>query len=314
MDLRQLRFVEAVARHSSFTHAAAELHVAQPALSLGIRNLETEIGVRLFARTSRRVVITDAGQAFLDGARTILGEVDALSFEMAEYAGAVRGRVRLGSSYHLEPRIPDLLRIFRAENPIVDFSIVERTTPQMLDGVRDGQLDVALPVITPEIDLTDIRYELVREEPLVMVVARNDPIAALESVGLATIATRPFICSGPGTAPRHWLDQVLANSGVQVPVAFETTGVGAMIEYASIGLGATILTRSLVEASRRDVSIVPITDGPLFRLGLAWHARGYSGAATDGFIQLARRMLVIGNGVEPSSAPIDVIGDTRPAG
>ena len=104
MDLRQIQYAEAVARHANFTRAARELHVAQPALSVAVRSLEEELGVELFARTSRRVTLTDAGTAFVERARGILRNLDGLAFEMAEYAGAARGRVRVGSAYHLDPR------------------------------------------------------------------------------------------------------------------------------------------------------------------------------------------------------------------
>src|ERR671913_390863 len=112
MDLRHLRYVVAVADAANFTRAAGGLHVAQPALSAGIKSLENELGVRLFDRTSRRGSPTDAGAAFVAHAREILNDADALREEMAQYAGSVRGRVRLSMWYHLTPRLPDFLREF----------------------------------------------------------------------------------------------------------------------------------------------------------------------------------------------------------
>jgi DNA-binding transcriptional LysR family regulator len=300
MDLRQFRYAEAVARHANFTRAAAELHIAQPALSMAVRNLEAELGIQLFERTSRHVTITDAGQAFLARARRIHHEVEDLAVEMAEYSGAVRGRVRLGSSYHLDSRLPELLRVFVRGNPLVDFSIVEASTPRMLDGLRSAELDAAFVVITPEIDLAKLEHVLVREEPLVMVVAPSDPFAALPSVHLDAMATRPYICCRVGTATRDWLDRVLARSGVQVRIACETNGVGAMVEFASVGLGATILTRSIVAALDRDVAMIPIDDAPMFKLGLAWRSDAYRAPAADRFIQLARRMLLSEGAVSES--------------
>lgn len=295
MDLRKLRYVEAVARHSNFTRAAAEVHVAQPALSRAIRELEAELGVQLFERTSRHVAITDAGQAFLVRARTILRDVDGLAYEMAEYAGAVRGRVRLGSWYHLDPQLPELLRVFVRENPLVDISIVERPTPEMLDNLREGELDVAFPVMTPEVDLRELEYVVVREEPFVMVVPASDPLAQLDAVPRATVASRPQIGFRPGTAIRYAFDLEAARAGVQVRVAVETNEVAAMVAFVSIGLGAAILTRSVVTAVDH-VATIQISDAPPFRLGLAWRAGGYRSPTAQVFLDLARRMLMAEGG------------------
>src|ERR1700720_4185360 len=109
MDLRQLAYVDAVARTASFTRAAEELHIAQPALSQAIRTLEAELGVRLFDRTSRRVALTDAGSSFVEEARAILSRSAALQEDMTLYAGALRGRVRLSIWYHLDPSLPHFL-------------------------------------------------------------------------------------------------------------------------------------------------------------------------------------------------------------
>lgn len=120
MDLRQIAYVEAVARNANFTRAAAELHVAQPALSVAIRRLEAELGVRLFERTSRRVTLTPAGSAFLKRTSRVSREVEALAQEMREYAGGIRGRLRLSAWYHVEPDLVDFMRDFTAANPLVE--------------------------------------------------------------------------------------------------------------------------------------------------------------------------------------------------
>src|SRR4051794_40094550 len=97
MELRQLRYVEAVARHRHFTRAAEELHVAQSALSHQVRRLEAELGVELFERTSRRVVATEAGEAVAARARRILAEVDGAREEVDELQGVTRGHVSIGA-------------------------------------------------------------------------------------------------------------------------------------------------------------------------------------------------------------------------
>ena len=212
MDLRQIQYAEAVARHANFTRAAQELHVAQPALSMSVRSLEKELGVELFTRTSRRVALTDAGTAFIERARGILRNLDGLATEMAEYSGAARGQVRVGSSYHLDPRIPGVLSAFVHENPLVEISIMDEPSSRMLDGLRTADLDVAFPILSLAANLTDIEHVVIGEDHLVMVVASGDPAASLPSVPLRAITTRPFITCGSGTALREWLDDTLARA------------------------------------------------------------------------------------------------------
>ena len=98
MELRQLRYVEAVARHRHFTRAAEELHVAQSALSHQIRRLEAELGTELFSRTSRSVTVTEAGESVAARARGVLDQVDGLRHEVDELRGLVRGEVRVGAT------------------------------------------------------------------------------------------------------------------------------------------------------------------------------------------------------------------------
>src|SRR5215204_7225953 len=97
MELRQLRYVEAVARHRHFTRAAEELHVAQSALSHQIRRLEAELGTELFERSSRTVAVTDAGEAVAARARSVLAEVDGVRAEVDQLQGLVRGQVSVGA-------------------------------------------------------------------------------------------------------------------------------------------------------------------------------------------------------------------------
>src|SRR5215207_8927290 len=126
MDLRQLRYAEAVARHRHFTRAAEELHVAQSALSHQIRRLEAELGTELFARTSRTVVPTEAGEAVAARARAVIAEVDGVREEVDDLEGLVKGRITIGA---LLPAgaidVPALLARFSHAHPGVDVTLQE---------------------------------------------------------------------------------------------------------------------------------------------------------------------------------------------
>jgi LysR family transcriptional regulator, transcription activator of glutamate synthase operon len=273
MELRQIEYVEAVARHASFTRAAAELHVAQPALSAAVRRLETELGVRLFERTSRRVVVTPAGEAFLGRARRLINEVDQLASEMRDFAGGARGLLRISAWYHVEPEISLFLQEFVAANPLVEVSILEVPTPEGLDLLRAGDLDMAMIVINEGLDLTGVVHRVMKTEPYVLVTAPGHPFASRQSIDVAEVLHKPFIVTREGTALRRCFDRAFAGFAEPPRVVIETNELAATVAFVSIGLGNAILTRSIAERVGVPVGIVPVA-GPIpFALAAAWADR-----------------------------------------
>ncbi|HYN70308.1 MAG TPA: LysR family transcriptional regulator [Candidatus Eisenbacteria bacterium] len=275
MDLRQLRYVVAVARLGGFTRAAEELHVAQPALSLAVRQLERELGVRLFDRTSRRVTPTDAGIAFAARATRILSEVEGVAEEMAEFAGALRGTVRASIWYHLDPALPGLLRDFVVANPAIRLSIVELPTPAAVEELRAGTLDFGVLGMALPFDLGDLETITIREEPVVLAVRSGHLLARERTIPIARLADVPLIMGRRETSLRRTTEYVLSAAGVSPEVILETNEIAAAVAYASIGIGGVILPRTAIEGVGRAVAIVAIENAPLFRVALAWSPTGY---------------------------------------
>src|SRR5436190_20815195 len=187
MDLRQIEYVGAVARTMNFTRAAVELHVAQPALSAAIRRLETELGVQLFRRTSRRVELTDAGVAFLERSRHVAVEIERLGEEMHAYARGVVGRLRISAWYHVDPELGRFLRQFLIDNPRVDMAILEVPTEEAVGRLRDGELDIAMLVLLPAVDLAGLEHLVVRRERYHLLLPIGHPLANRPSVRLADV-------------------------------------------------------------------------------------------------------------------------------
>ena len=291
MDLRQIRYVDAVAATANFTRAAAALHVAQPALSLAIRNLENELGVKLFDRTSRRVSLTDAGLAFVADARQILGKVDQLGEQMAEFAGAIRGHVRISVWYHMDPDLPGLLHSHISANPGIQFTIVELPGPEMLDALRRGDLDMAYPVLAPVLDFSDLEHVIIREEPVTVALSLDHPLAGSAAITLDQLALLPMIAPTLGTSRRAWLDDVFRRTGIQPRIVIETNELAAAVAYASLGIGAAIQTRRITERTRFEVAIVPIEDTPPMITALAWSRSRYRGPAAARTLAFARSIL-----------------------
>ena len=271
MDLRQLEYVDAVGRHLSFTRAAEELHVAQPALSFAIRHLESELGVRLFDRTSRRVSLTDAGQAFVDTARRVLGDVAQLKTDMSHYADGTRGVLRTSWWYHLDPQGVAFLRRYSAANPGVQVSVVECPAPAALDLLRSGELDLALLLLSDRLDLTGIEHRVIRTEPYVLVTQIDHPLAGRGSVSVDELAQEQFIAPLPGTAIRQCFDDALTGH-VAPPVVVETNEVAATLELVSAGVGSAVVTPSIATRIGFPVGFVRIEGSPPCVLAVAWAA------------------------------------------
>jgi DNA-binding transcriptional LysR family regulator len=288
MDLRQIAYVEAVARNANFTRAAAELHVAQPALSVAIRRLEAELGVRLFERTSRRVTLTPAGSAFLERAGRVRREVDALAHEMREYAGGIRGRLRLSAWYHVEPDIVEFMRDFIAADPLVEVSIQELPAAEALAALRAGDIDLAAVVRFRELDLDDLERVTLRTEPAVLVVREDDPLANADALDLTDLSGLPFVVTRPGTGLRRLFDHVFAGAARAPHIAIETNELAAMVAFASAGLGGAILTPKVARCAHFPVSLIRLADVDPFTLVAVWR-RGQHDPVVRSAVDLIQR-------------------------
>jgi DNA-binding transcriptional LysR family regulator len=272
MELRQLRYFEAVVRRRHFTRAAEELHIAQSALSHQVRQLERELGVELLRRTTRSVEPTEAGTLVAARARTVLAETDALRGEIDELRGLVRGRLTVGAMlFGGELDIPALLVSFTARFPDVEVGVREGTAARMRDLLADGSLDVAFALEdAPASELE--RLECSTEE-LSVVTAPGHRLAGEAPLGLAALADEPLIAFGPGASTRRLLDRAFAAAGVTPRIAVEGNDLALSRLLASRGLGVAILPRSFVELPGPPISYRPLS--PRLRLEVVlWWQRG----------------------------------------
>lgn len=304
MDLRQLEYVVAVADHGNFTRAAAQLHVAQPALSVAVRRLEIELGMKLFDRTSRRVTLTDAGAAFVVRARRIRGETDDLKTLMQTFAAGSRGRLRVSAWYHVEPRLASFLQDLVADAPLVEVSIAELPTPDALDAVRSGDLDIALVDGWDEVTGAGLDHVVLRSEPYVLVTPPGHPLAARRSVRLVDVPPQPFVVTRPGTPLRRIYEQAFAARDDRPSILIETNELASTVAFVSVGLGCAILLGSIIEPIGFAVGVVPISDAPEAALAIVW--------ASDPANPVVQRAIALLNEKGPTG-PSPAVGSERPS-
>ncbi len=270
MDFRQIEFVDAVARHGNFTRAANELHVAQPAVSAAIRQLEDELGVRLFERTSRHVALTDAGQAFLLGAHRVMAELSKLSDAMREFGQGTRGVLRTSWWHQADPQMVRYLSDYTIKNPGVEVSIVEWSTSESLAALRRGELDLAMVTLPDRIDLTGLSRTVLRRERYTFVVAQDHPLAENDSVRVGDLAEQRFIVTRAGTGLRSCFDYVFAGRDVVPQIVIETNALGTMLALVADGAGSAILPPTMARQAPRDLRLVTLVDAPDFVLAMLW--------------------------------------------
>ncbi len=247
MELRQLRYLDAVARHRHFTRAAEELHVAQSALSAQIRKLEAELGVPLLERTTRSVELTETGEVVLARARNALAEAQALRDEVEELRGLVRGTVAVGALRPAgEVNVPALLAEFKRRHPGIEIQFREGTVGDMIEHLGADELDAAFALEAgpwPE----GIECAQLSAEELVVAVAPGHPLAEERPLRVRELDGAELIAFREGSAVRRAMDEALERAGASARVLLEGSNETLVRALVVEGLGLAFVPRTVAE-------------------------------------------------------------------
>jgi DNA-binding transcriptional LysR family regulator len=288
VELRQLRYVEAVARHRHFTRAADELHVAQSALSQQVRKLEAELGTRLFERTSRSVVVTPAGDAVAARARRMLAEADAIPGDVQELEELVRGHLSVGA---LLPAggidVPELLARFGAEYPGVEVELREGTAADMARHLAAGELDLAFSLLAAQPAAGVIAERLSEEELVAAFPPGRAP--ATDSVSAKDLAEHVLMCPRSGSALKTAADRLFARAGVPFEVTLESGDPYLLRYLVAEGFGAAILPGSLIERVGPEVEVRKLRPAVKLPVALLRRRDRHPSPAARAFTDFTRR-------------------------
>ncbi|MFI6951495.1 LysR family transcriptional regulator [Streptomyces sp. NPDC050422] len=280
MDLQQMRYVVAVAETKNFTRAAEQCLVVQSALSHQIARLERELGARLFERTSRRVRLTAAGEAFLPAARQSLDAAERARAEVAAVAGEIRGPLAVGAIPTVTAvDLPAALKRFHLRHREVRISLRAGASEELVERVRQGTLDAAFLGLPLGPRPKGVRGRELARGHLVAVVPPGHALASQEEVNLARLADEPFVDFPAGTAGRVQTDDAFTAAGVRREVAFEVTAPEPMARLIRQGLGIGMLPAAFVEEFS-DLPVVRLRDAPVRVEHLVWSSGRPSPAAT----------------------------------
>ena len=252
MELRHLRYFVVVAEECHFGRAAERLHIAQPPLSQTIKQLESDLKVPLFVRTTRHVELTPAGERYLERARAILASVDAAGEEAVRVAAGELGRVAIGftgsATYDLLPR---LAQVLHADFPGIHLDLkCEMLTPSQVSGLLDKSLDLGF--LRPPVRHPDIEVRVVRREPLIAALPAAHPLAGQGSVRLASLRDEPFITylSHNRSVVYDAVLDACEHAGFMPEKVQEVGETATLVSFVAAGLGV-----ALVPASVRHLQI-----------------------------------------------------------
>ena len=292
MELRQLRYLVALAEERHFTRAAAREHIAQPALSQQIRRLEAEVGLALVERTTRKVAMTDAGELLVARARRILAEVEDAQAELGTLAGVKGGRLAVGALHTMGPvDLSLLLSSFHGNHPAVELTVREQSSEELAEMLRDDVIDLAFLSVTEHIQSRGLELQRLVTEELVAVLPTQHPLATRERVRLADLAGDPFISFRAGSRLRELLDSAAAEAGFEPRITLESNESRRIRSLVSGGLGVAILPRSDAAGPGAPVAVAPLVEPALTRdVTLASRAGRRHSPAAHAFLALTRRV------------------------
>ncbi|MFN2492272.1 MAG: LysR family transcriptional regulator [Pyrinomonadaceae bacterium] len=292
MEIRQLRAFVAIAELGTFTAGALRVHVTQAAISMQIRQLENELGAKLFIRAPRRVMLTEAGEQLLQRARQILRDHDAALDEIGELAGAERGRLRIGSASAMVTTdvLPGLLKEVRKQHSRAEITVASGTSEALVQQILAGELDVAF--VSLPVEARGINTERLIQDQLVAIASPRHTLAKQRTISAYTLAGEKLILGERGGNTRRLIDQFFAQAGVALQVSMELSRQAAirrMVEE-DMGVGIVPLQSVLDEVARGRLVRWWIEGAQInWELGIARLTGGYESPITQAFIKLCRK-------------------------
>jgi DNA-binding transcriptional LysR family regulator len=256
ISLRQLRAFLAVARQRHFRRAAEYLHLSQPAVSRHIAELEAELGVRLFDRTTREVVPTETGRYLESAIERVLDELEGVLDHVHSEGERRRGKVRIASVPTLSASLmPLCIADCAHEYPELTIQLHDQAQTLVLDSVRGGEVDFGIAIDPPE--TADFDCETIMRDPFCLVCRPDHPLAALKSVPWKKLQDQPLVLLDYSSGSRRLIDQALHKHGVTAAVVQQTGHTHTAFRMVEAGLGITITP--VLSSPPASLAVRPLT-------------------------------------------------------
>lgn len=268
LSMRQLRIFLSAARHASFSKAATELNLTAPAVSMQIKELESDLGVALFSRVGRRVELTTAGEYFLVYVKRIAANLREAEVMLSKLRGSQGGTLKIGLVSTAKYFVPQLLSRFRDEHFGLQIKIEVRNRDQMVQMLRDGEIDVAIMGRTPA-DM-DTRIEAFAPHPHAFIASPDHPLSKQQGISPIALNQVELISREEGSGTRAIMERFLEERGLTPRVSMEMSSTESIKQAVMANLGISFVSLHTVglEKAYGKISVLDIDDTPISR---AWH-------------------------------------------
>ncbi|MFP5315742.1 MAG: LysR family transcriptional regulator [Actinomycetes bacterium] len=293
MDIRHLKYFLGVVDHGGFGRAAEHLLVAQPSLSQAVLALERELGVQLFHRTGRQVVVSAEGRALIEPARRAVRDLDAVKFTADSLKGAQVGQVDIAllPSQAVEPFSTLAVRFGRLFPAMTISAQPAYTGADVMAMLSDGSCELGLFGSAPFSPPPGIRLETLEDQEMVLIGLPGQPFADGSTVHPSELAGQRLITSPVGSVMRHVVDEILA-SGVDAHIAVEVAHRSTLLPLVLAGGGLTILAAAWADLARRcGAAVMRLEPTSTLRVTLAYRAAGPLTSAAEAFVGVTREYI-----------------------
>jgi DNA-binding transcriptional LysR family regulator len=295
MEIRQLKAFLAIAEAKTFTAGARRVNVTQAAISMQIRQLEDEVGLQLFTRTPRRVILTEAGECLLDRARRILREHNSAVAEIAELGGIEHGRLRIGSASaeFATLQLPMILRKLKLKFPNADLSVASGTSQRLVDRIMHGEVDIAF--VSLPVDNSSITTDRLFTDEIVAIAHPSHPRAGDKFISAAALAGEKLILGERGGNTRRMIDEFFNAANVRPNIIMELSRQEAVNQMVENNLGVGTAGAKMIAGAVRDGKLIKwMIEGAEinWELGLARLRGGYYSPIAKEFVGLCKDSFV----------------------
>lgn len=289
MELHQLKYAVIIAKHKNFTRAAQEICLSQSSLSQQITKLEGELGVKLFERNTRNVVVTSAGRTFVEQAKHVLAEIDQIQLSMQEHIGLLKGQFSIGAIPVVgKLKIATLITAFQKEHPYLDIHISEGGSLVLFEQLCLSQIDAA--ILTPPVtqDTSMVNFHPIIKDELVLVVGVNHPFMAKGTIHLAQTVNEKFIFPNVNTGAYGIMMQACRDAGFVPQPACECSQVDTVMSLVGDGVGVALFSSRVAQAyADSSIGIVHLNNSPDKSIFLATLKRNNQSPAITAFRDFA---------------------------
>ena len=288
MTLRHMKIFVTVFQQDSITGAARELHLAQPSVSLAIKELENYYGLRLFERIGRHISPTEGGKEFYGYAVHIVSLFQEMEKKMKNWDAV--GSIRIGTSITIGTHIlPALTRRFQREYPKLHLEAIISKSSDIEQHILNNSIDIGLIETQPE--HPELTFTPFMEDTMCAIVPCHHPLTRQTDVSLSQLAEYPFLMREHGSAGREILDAALSLQQISVRPVWESSSTQAIVRGVSEGIGVAVLPYLLVERDIREelVAMVPLTEPIRRNLNIIYHKSKYLTPNMLAFIDLCQK-------------------------